>query len=817
MSASAPYLSVVVTSRNDEHGGNPLGRTQAFINNLIGQCRRHRLQAELIIVEWNPPPDRPRLAEVLDWPDDGGWCEVRMVEVPLEMHQRWRSWQALSLYQMIGKNAGIRRARGEFVLATNIDILFSDELIGFVAEGRLDPDKMYRVDRWDVMPDVPVDGTVDEQLAYCQSHLIRLNAREGTFRVGSDGLRCIEESDVVALGGPIKLGVNWFHREFSGDEPFRWVDNDAQLYVDRPDPAGTTLVLDIEPGPGVNTRQFTIELHDASGRKLAEANLKRRSIVEFTLPPWDGATQKLGLHTRSGGDPIETDLRTLNFRVFRCKLETGARAMGPKSNSAGVRATRSAGSRIGRGLKLAREIWRGNPNVQIRLPLSRRRLANLQLRQDSSGLSFSPNAFRSSGQMDPALPAGMRAIFGTGWYGIEHFKSETFRWMNPKADIVWLPPRDAPRAFLLHVEPGPSIGFKACDVIVRDQGGTVIGTYPVKGRSRIRIPLGQADGPVTTSFEVRGGDPLKTEHGDSRTLALRVFGCAWEGGAADTDLNPSQLFAAGPTVWCANGWNRPDPRGSDVLAAFPGAELIVRPPEPGQHVLTLEVDEIREPNEADHLIIEDGLGRTLFRGPFDRDQPITLSEPFVGGNYYVLRLCRDSHESLDDPWLRLPAIQWSAVGSGDRTRTILRPAPVDRAVPLHTNACGDFTMLALDRWMDLRGYPELDLFSMNIDSMFCWMAHHGGAREEVLEDPMRIYHIEHGGGFTPEGEQKMYERVAAKGLSWLSFDDLLGWARVMNRFGAPMIFNHDDWGLGREVLKETTPRARSRESHESES
>ena len=33
---------------------------------------------------------------------------------------------------MIAKNAGIRRARGQFVLATNIDIIFSNELVGFL-------------------------------------------------------------------------------------------------------------------------------------------------------------------------------------------------------------------------------------------------------------------------------------------------------------------------------------------------------------------------------------------------------------------------------------------------------------------------------------------------------------------------------------------------------------------------------------------------------------------------------------------------------------------------------------------------------------
>lgn len=57
---------------------------------------------------------------------------------------------------------------------------------------------------------------------------------------------------------------------------------------------------------------------------------------------------------------------------------------------------------------------------------------------------------------------------------------------------------------------------------------------------------------------------------------------------------------------------------------------------------------------------------------------------------------------------------------------------------LHTNGCGDFTLIAGEHWFDLRGYPELDIFSMNIDSVFCFAAHYGGAREEVLPEPMRI-------------------------------------------------------------------------------
>ena len=65
-SNAAPYLSVVAASRNDDHGGDPLIRTQIFINNFARQCEKYRLSAELIIVDWNPVIDRPGLAGVWD-------------------------------------------------------------------------------------------------------------------------------------------------------------------------------------------------------------------------------------------------------------------------------------------------------------------------------------------------------------------------------------------------------------------------------------------------------------------------------------------------------------------------------------------------------------------------------------------------------------------------------------------------------------------------------------------------------------------------------------------------------------------------------
>jgi hypothetical protein len=147
-----PRLSVVAATRNDDHGGNQLARTQLFINGLAEQSLRFRSPVELVLVEWNPPADRPPLAETLTWPRSK-WFEPRIVVVPAEMHRTFPHADGLPLFQMIAKNVGIRRSRAPFILATNIDILLSDELFEFVLSD-LRPDAMYRVDRLDIEVDL---------------------------------------------------------------------------------------------------------------------------------------------------------------------------------------------------------------------------------------------------------------------------------------------------------------------------------------------------------------------------------------------------------------------------------------------------------------------------------------------------------------------------------------------------------------------------------------------------------------------------------------------------------------------------------------
>ena len=177
-----PYLSVVATARNDNHGGDLLHRMQTFVNALAAQCVRHRVPSELVLVEWNPPRDRSRLTEALEWPEPSPWLSARVVTVPPEVHSRLRYAERLPLFQMIAKNVGIRRARGEFVLATNVDLVFSDELMAFLARRPLERSRLYRVDRYDADPaDLDPRSSVDDQLRACNESLIRICKREGTI------------------------------------------------------------------------------------------------------------------------------------------------------------------------------------------------------------------------------------------------------------------------------------------------------------------------------------------------------------------------------------------------------------------------------------------------------------------------------------------------------------------------------------------------------------------------------------------------------------------------------------------------------------
>ena len=179
---ATPFLSIVVASRNDDHGGGLLGRMQTFVDALAAQVERHGLDVELVVVEWNPPPGRPGLSDAISWPSSEA-LPTRIVCVPPEMHARIENARILPFHQMIAKNVGLRRARGTFALATNVDVVLSDALAGSLLPGRLDPSRQYAAVRHDA-DIVPIGGEpLDDLLGRCAAATIAVRQTRGTIRV----------------------------------------------------------------------------------------------------------------------------------------------------------------------------------------------------------------------------------------------------------------------------------------------------------------------------------------------------------------------------------------------------------------------------------------------------------------------------------------------------------------------------------------------------------------------------------------------------------------------------------------------------------
>jgi hypothetical protein len=688
----APYLSVVVTARNDDHGGNLLRRMQVFVDAWINQSKRHNLPSELIVVEWNPPAERERLVTALRWPAETGPCQVRIIEVPAEVHSQYRHAAALPLYQMIAKNVGIRRARGEFILATNIDIVFSDELMEFLARRRLEQGKMYRIDRTDVMSDVPVEGTLDEQLAYCSNNLIRVFAREGAFPLIPDGLRRLQADDIARPESGIHFADGWFAVEkwdrpepFSPAEPFRWIGNEAEILVRVPD-GGAVLEMELEAGPGVEGTPGILQVIDKRGVSVGAADIVGRTRVGLVMPaPHNRDAQLVRFRVPNGGLPVMNEQRILNFRVFRCDWAR------PEDTSARPPALpiRHAYPTLGR-------------------LLSGFRTMNSFLRTLLRGPGLCLQALRLlKARGEDIYDADMEFWIGPGWSYLEHVGFERYRWVAKDAQLT-LRIRNAQRAVGMLVEPGPAVGYKPFVFVVRLPDGRVLTRARIHGLTYLEFTVPAGNGELVTLFSTAegGGTPLR---GDGRDLYFRVLACGAgaETGAIESDTQP----------------------------------------------------EVAAPCTTPYAIL------TLASGlPVNAVQPAALRKEI---------------------------------------------ADMGKPPFLHTYACGDFTLMSREHWFELRGYAELDRFSMHLDSLLCYSAQYAGAEEQVLRAPLRIYHIEHGigSGWTPEGQERLNTRIAQKGIHSIPHDDVLWLIAQMRARHAPVVFNMDDWGLVNLELPETIPSA----------
>lgn len=150
-----PPLTIVVAGRNDNYGETFSARFQTFLRHLASLEERHKALFDLIVVEWNPPADRPRMADAFDW---SGLPNTRIVTAPPEVHDAIPIPGRMPMLEFFAKNVGVRRALTPFVLSTNPDVILSPDFFDYIGDQTLDPNAFYRADRYDLAPDIVFDA-----------------------------------------------------------------------------------------------------------------------------------------------------------------------------------------------------------------------------------------------------------------------------------------------------------------------------------------------------------------------------------------------------------------------------------------------------------------------------------------------------------------------------------------------------------------------------------------------------------------------------------------------------------------------------------
>jgi hypothetical protein len=145
-----PYLSIVLTGRNDAYGTD---FTTRFIRTL--QFNHQRLVAagishEFVFVEWNPVRGAPWLADIVrgEVPELADTLRVYLVDPRYQ--QELALNPRLEFLEFAAKNVGIRRSRGELVLTTNCDIYLGRTVVHRLSDRSLSNATLYRALRTDI-------------------------------------------------------------------------------------------------------------------------------------------------------------------------------------------------------------------------------------------------------------------------------------------------------------------------------------------------------------------------------------------------------------------------------------------------------------------------------------------------------------------------------------------------------------------------------------------------------------------------------------------------------------------------------------------
>jgi hypothetical protein len=139
-SEATPYVSFVTWGRNDGYTADYLARMAKALTCLVRQLEAAALASEIVVSEWNPPPERPLLVDSLDLPRTSSHVAIRGVVSDPHHHARLKGAAEHGMHSGEAWNVGIRRARGQYIVPKASDTFLSRETIDRIARRDLAPD-----------------------------------------------------------------------------------------------------------------------------------------------------------------------------------------------------------------------------------------------------------------------------------------------------------------------------------------------------------------------------------------------------------------------------------------------------------------------------------------------------------------------------------------------------------------------------------------------------------------------------------------------------------------------------------------------------
>lgn len=199
---SDPYLSIVLTGRNDNYGGNfndQLFRALAFNNEKLAE---RGIDHEVVFVEWSPVPGQPYLSDLLA---ERFPALARSALVCYIVDPRYQEVLSLNpsvqYLEYVAKNVGIRRAAGQFVLSTNTDIFLGKQVVDVCAAGSIKTGTVYRAPRFDLKLGIDQSLLTWDALADERNHVRRSSLEPPLYSGAAGDFILLDRESFFAVKG----------------------------------------------------------------------------------------------------------------------------------------------------------------------------------------------------------------------------------------------------------------------------------------------------------------------------------------------------------------------------------------------------------------------------------------------------------------------------------------------------------------------------------------------------------------------------------------------------------------------------------------